>query len=58
MSTAPMHLDPVPVTRHSADDDLLSIRIIVDDLIAPGDHYFNVTPSQASVLADVLDAVR
>lgn len=58
MSAAPIHLDPIPATRRSADDDLLSIRIVVEDLLAPGDHFFNITPSQARALADVLEDIR
>lgn len=59
MSAAPIRLDQVPVLRHSADDDLLSIRLVVDDLIAPGEHYFNVTPAEAGSLIaslEVMDA--
>lgn len=58
MSAAPIELDGVPITRHSADDDLLSIRIFVADIVGPGDHYFTITPAQANRLAAFIEAIR
>lgn len=58
MSAAPIKLDGLPITRHSPDDDLLSIRIFIADIVGPGDHYFNITPAQANRLAGFIEAIR
>lgn len=58
MSAAPIELDGVPITRHSPDDDLLSIRIHVAEALGPGDHHFNITPAQANQLVASIEAIR
>lgn len=58
MSAAPIELDGVPITRHSPDDDLLSIRIHIADIVGPGDHHFNITLTQASQLVASIEAIR
>jgi hypothetical protein len=55
---AAIELDRIPITRHSPDDDLLSIRIYVAEPIGAGDHHFNITPAQANRLAAFIEAIR
>lgn len=54
MSAAPIRIEEVPTTRHSPDDDLISIRITVHDLIAPGERYFNISQAEAARLIESL----
>lgn len=58
MSAAPIQLDELSITRHSADDDLLSVRVLVTDIVGPGEHHFNITPAQANELAAQIKNIR
>lgn len=58
MSAASIGFDEVPVTRHSPDDDLLSVRVFVAELLGPGEHLFNITRDEADRLVAFVEATR